>query len=369
MRRVAADVLGLFPPLGEEFVGGIQASGRLAWAALGRPGRGPGPSAHLFECGDAIEPGAGGWRHSVRRGGTRLGAVARASRTRWSAGTVLVWHLGLLRLLPFFRLSRARVVVFLHGVEAWRPLDWLTRRLLRRVDLFLANSDHTWGRFVARHPALRESAHATVHLGVGEPLPGPTPPAAPTPAVLMLARLARGEAYKGHREVIAAWPDVLRRVPEAELWLAGDGDLRRELEAWVAGLPQAGRVRFLGRVSEAEKGRLLARCRCLALPSRGEGFGLVYAEAMRMGRPCLVSTVDAGREVVSPPECGLAADPGDAAGVADALARLLTPGPEWDRWSRQARARYETRFTAAHFQARLIEAMTRAGAPLEASLA
>jgi phosphatidylinositol alpha-1,6-mannosyltransferase len=366
MRQVAVDLLGLFPPLGEGCVGGIQASGRLAWDALRRHG---GRSAHLFVCGGSIEPGAADRRSAIRRGGTRLGAVARASRTRWSAGTVLVWHVGLLKLLPFFRLSRARVVVFLHGVEAWRPLDWLTRRLLRRVDLFLTNSDHTWGRFLERHPALGRPAHATVHLGVGEPLPGPTPPPAPAPAALMLARLARGEAYKGHREVIAAWPEVRRRVPGAELWLAGDGDLRRELETWVGGLPQAAHVRFLGRVSEAEKERLLARCRCLALPSRGEGFGLVYAEAMRMGRPCLVSTADAGREVVGPPGCGLAVDPRSPAEVAAALGRLLTAGPEWDRWSRQARARYEARFTAAHFQARLLEAMSRAGAPVEASLA
>jgi phosphatidylinositol alpha-1,6-mannosyltransferase len=181
--------------------------------------------------------------------------------------------------------------------------------------------------------------------------------------------LARGEAYKGHREVILAWSDVLRRVPDAELWLAGDGNLRGELEAWVAGLPQARRVRFLGGVSEAEKEKLLARCRCLALPSRGEGFGLVYVEAMRMGRPCLVSTVDAGREVVSPPDCGLAVDPANPAELAAALERLLSDGPGWDRWSRQARVRYGARFTAAHFQGRLLDAVSRTGAPVEARFA
>jgi hypothetical protein len=61
-------------------------------------------------------------------------------------------------------------------------------------------------------------------------------------------------------------------------------------------------------------------------------------------------------------------DPRSPAEVAAALGRLLTAGPEWDRWSRQARARYEACFTAAHFQARLLEAMSRAGAPVEASL-
>src|SRR6185369_351165 len=95
-----------------------------------------------------------------------------------------------------------------------------------------------------------------------------------------------------------------------------------------------------------------------ALPiCRSEGFGLVYLEAMRAGRPCLVSTLDAGREVVNPPEAGLAADPADRQALAAALCRLITPGAEWDRWSEQARLRYEGQFTARHFQERLVKAV------------
>jgi phosphatidylinositol alpha-1,6-mannosyltransferase len=116
-------------------------------------------------------------------------------------------------------------------------------------------------------------------------------------------------------------------------------------------------------VPDAEKERLLRRARCLALPSRGEGFGLVYLEAMRLGRPCLVSSLDAGREVVNPPEAGLAADPRRPAELAAAVARLLAASdPEWRAWSAQARARYERGFTAAHFQERLVEALTAAPA-------
>jgi glycosyltransferase involved in cell wall biosynthesis len=93
------------------------------------------------------------------------------------------------------------------------------------------------------------------------------------------------------------------------------------------------------------------------MPSRGEGFGLVYLEAMRLGRPCLVSNCDAGREVVNPPEAGLAVDPADASSLADGVCRLLADGPEWHRLSQAARRRYEREFTAEHFQRRLIAAL------------
>ena len=52
------------------------------------------------------------------------------------------------------------------------------------------------------------------------------------------------------------------------------------------------------------KNELLKKCLCFVMPSRNEGFGLVYLEAMRLGKPCLVSDCDAGREVVSIPGCG-----------------------------------------------------------------
>jgi phosphatidylinositol alpha-1,6-mannosyltransferase len=265
--------------------------------------------------------------------------------------------MGLIKLLPFVRLKQARIILMLLGIEGWRQHDSLTRLLLPRVNTFLSISDHTWHRFLEYYPQLAGKDHRTVYLGLDVPVDRlPNTPAAP-PSTLIISRLARGEDYKGHRELIDAWPLLLQRVPDARLWIAGDGDLCPELERMVAerGLEQ--HIQFFGRVSEEQKQDLLVRCRCFAMPSRGEGFGLVYLEAMRLGRPCLVSDCDAGREVVNPPEAGLAVDPADRQVLAAALERLLTPGAEWDRWSLQARQRYERQFTAKHFQARLVEAL------------
>jgi phosphatidyl-myo-inositol dimannoside synthase len=347
------DLLGLFPTLACQKIGGVETSGRVAWQGIMDYGL---RSACLFCFGSkGEEPNDEGDGHTVYAA-SKFGAVVAALGRRWPAHLALVWHLDLLKLLPFFRIPDARVVLFLHGVEAWRAQDWLTRTFLRRVDLFLSNSDHTWQRFLSFHPRLSDALHRTVHLGIGSPI-GAVPVPAQQPATLMLGRLCRGEDYKGHREMIAAWPLVQKRIPDAELWIAGDGDLRQDLEETVRACGLEGQIRFWGQVSEGEKQNLLARARCLALPSRAEGFGLVYAEGMRMGRPCLVSTADAGQEVVNPPEAGLAADPVDLEAIAQAVCRLLTLGPEWDRWSLQARHRYKTHFTAEQFHQRLVAAL------------
>ena len=343
--------LALFPAFEVE-TGGVQVSARVAWEAL-RTGF-PEPRAvrgFQFGAANGHTSGSNGLMASARTG---PGAVATALSRRWGAQVVLVWHLALLRLLPFLRVPRARVVQVLHGIEAWRAQDWLTRRLLGRVDLFLSDSDHTWERFLQHHPGLHRASHRTLRVGLDEPVEGQVPPPPDPASALMIGRLLRSENYKGHREVIAAWPLVLKRAPDAELLIAGEGDLRADLEAEVQRRGLRGRIRFLGRISEAEKQERLVRCRCLVMPSRGEGFGLVYLEAMRVGRPCLSGDRDAGRELVNPPEAGLAADPGDGPALAEAICRLLARGSEWDRWSVQARRRYEEQFTAGHFRRRLV---------------
>jgi phosphatidylinositol alpha-1,6-mannosyltransferase len=270
---------------------------------------------------------------------------------------VVVWHMDLLKLLPFFRLGGARVVLILQGIEAWRRRPWPERSLLRRVDQFISISDYTWRRFLNVNPEYAAVPHHTIPLGIGTPWQGQTPSPGATPAALMVSRLDRRENYKGHREMLDAWPIVRQRLPTAELWIAGDGDLRPDLEAVAAehGLGHA--VRFLGFISEERKQQVLQEARCMAVPSRGEGFGLVYLEAMRLGRPCLVSTLDAGREVVDPPLHGLAVDPQDREALAEAACRLLTNGPEWQRWSTSARQRYEQHFSARHYQRRLLSAL------------
>ena len=350
-------ILGLFPWFGPSTTGGAQLSARIAWEGISRALEECGGDGHLFCYGGTSTVVDSQPNTFVAN--TKAQAVKLALHRRWEVDLALVWHISLLRLLPFFRLRGISVVLMLLGIEAWRKHDVLTRALLHRVDRFLSISDHTWHRFLEVYPNFADAPHCTVYLGLGEPYPSSPPLPTSPPAALMISRLLRSEDYKGHREVIAVWPLVLQRIPNAQLWIAGDGDLRPELERMARERGLEHHVRFWGWVSEEEKQELLLKSRCLALPSRGEGFGLVYLEAMRLGRPCLVSTLDAGREVVNPPEAGLAADPGDPQALADAVCRLLTSGPEWDRWSAQAKARYERHFTATHFQNRLLEVLGR----------
>lgn len=342
----------LFPSL-DPALGGVQVS-----ALVGLPSLTEGAFETIVFGTDPMNAVAVGQHSIIESEKHRL--LSRVAARPWQADILLVWHIRMLKLLPWLRGFRGRVIMFCHGIELWRRHGWLTRRLLRRVDLFLSNSEYTWNRFLEHAPYLRGRPHITTALGFGSALCGPAPDPGTVPSAVILGRMAKGEDYKGHRELIAAWPKVLASIPNAHLDIVGDGDLRPELEALARAQKLGDRIRFLGRVSEERKAELLAAARCLAMPSRGEGFGLVYLEAMRLGRPCLVSDCDAGQEVVNPPEAGLAADVRDPDAVAAALMRFLSDGDAWRNWSRAARRRYEAHYTAAQFTRRLQSAIAGA---------
>lgn len=323
-------VLGLFPSL--DGVGGIERAGRSAWGAI-----------------------AGDECFAISFDGSKPKAIAQTLARKWPVRTILVWHIGMLKLLPFARAGEARVVLVLHGIEAWRPVSCAVAKLLDRVDLFLTVSDFTWRRFLEFHPERRSATHVTVPLGLGSPVEKSVVAPSSVPSVLMLSRAMLSESYKGHGAVVAEWKRVVVSVPSARLRIVGPSDMREDLLALAEKNGVAQAVEITGMVSEDEKLRHLEESRCMALPSAGEGFGLVYLEAMRLGRPCLVSTLDAGREVVG--STGLAVNPANGEELAAALVRLLTPGSEWDAWSASSRQRYEANFTEGHFHERLLAAL------------
>jgi phosphatidylinositol alpha-1,6-mannosyltransferase len=169
----------------------------------------------------------------------------------------------------------------------------------------------------------------------------------------MVGRMSAAERYKGHDQLLAAMPSLLARRPAARLVVAGEGDDRQRLAARSAALGLGERVTFTGFISEATLRELYRRSAALVLPSRGEGFGLVYLEAMREGRPCVAARDSAAEEIVVHFETGLLVDPDDPEALAGALARLLGE-PEWARRLGEAgRRRFERDFSPALFRQRL----------------
>lgn len=276
-----------------------------------------------------------------------------------SGRLVLALHLQLAPVALPLVARGARLAIFLHGVEAWRPVTGLQRAALARAVFVLAISHYTVKRFKEANSAFADLDVTVCPLGLPAVSPANAPETAPAaPFALIVGRMSAEERYKGHDLLIEIWPRILAAHPAATLAIAGDGDDRPRLERMALERGLGDRVRFLGAVSDEELTALYARCACFVLPSRGEGFGLVFLEAMRAGRPC-IGAAGAAAEVIEDGVTGLLVDPDRPGTLVEALERLLEDVALGERMGRAGAERFHREFTDAHFRGRLRAALGR----------
>jgi phosphatidylinositol alpha-1,6-mannosyltransferase len=298
------------------------------------------------------------------RFGTRVVQTQIAGKADW----MLFSHLALAKAQTRMP-ARLRVPygVFLHGIEAWCPLSEGELQILRDADVRLSNSEYTARRVMAAHGGIGEVIPCPLALPPRHSGTDPALPFDPGPhAVLIVGRMSQSERYKGHDQLIEAWPFVTRLVPDATLVIAGGGDDLNRLREKASSAGVGDRVVFTGFVASSTLTALYRRAALFALPSRGEGFGLVYLEAMRAGLPCIGSTLDAAGEVIRDGETGVLVDQGNVPELADKVARLLRDEALRRRMGAAGREREAGVFSFARFHRRLMTTLT--GAAQEVAL-
>jgi len=262
------------------------------------------------------------------------------------------------------RSRKFRAIVFTHGVEVWKPLGWLRGTALRRANLVLGPSADTVQHLVSeqRVPTgkVRQLAWGLdpeFEARVAAAVPPSPPPGFPEMGrkILAVGRWDRTEQYKGADTLIAALPRILKTAPDASLVLVGDGDDRPRLEQLARDQGVAERTHFLAGLSPEALYACFAACDVFALPSRGEGFGMVFLEAMACGKPVIGGAHGGIPDIVEDGITGLLVPHGDTGKLARVFETLFNdPARAWEMAGR-GRERVEQQFSFARFQARLTQ--------------
>jgi len=247
-----------------------------------------------------------------------------------------------------------------HGWEVWpgnlRP-DYA--KAIRGAKAVFVNSEHTGARLRQSLPDL-ETIHCCL-LGTEKDV-GPRAPSNDAREKLVLFVGRNDEMFaKGQDVLIAAWPSVVAKVPEAVLCFVGGGERLEHLRALTAASPAAASIRVMGQLADNEVAALQRRARLFAMLSNVEGFGLVFAEAMSEGVPVLSGNEDASTEVNRDGETGYAVDRADPDQVVRRIVDVLKDDRLFAVLSQGAYARWSSQFCFSAFRRRFLGAAARAG--------
>ena len=329
-------IVGLFPGL--LGVGGVQGVGRQTAIALDQIATRHGwvtkflslndaAGLHLLKSGDQQIAFAGFGRAKLRFASVTIRESRRHGRILLAAHPYLALPAMLMKLIS----PEIKTIVMSHGVEVWQRLPLLRRRALLHANVLLAPSRYTANKLSTAQGVPVERIHR---------LPWPLDPAfllmsnsvgaLPAPRgfpdgkiVLTVGRWAADERYKGTDELIRAIAKLRSTIPDLHLIAVGGGDDLPRLRLLANQLGAGNSVHFFGGLSREEIAGCYARASVFALPSTGEGFGLVFLEAMAFGTAIVAAATGGTTDLVEHEVNGLLVPPHDPQRLADAIARLL----------------------------------------------
>ena len=225
------------------------------------------------------------------------------------------------------RLSGAKLVIQVHGIEVWGKIRGLRRAALEAADWIVSVSRDTRARVLRQCDTAPETVLVIPNTVSAAFEPGDPEAArakfglAAHPILLAVGRLSAHEQYKGHDRVIRALKALLPNHPNLLFLVAGDGDDRSRLETLVAQASLNDHVRFLGQVPQKDLNDLYNAADLFALPSTGEGFGIVFLEAMAAGTPAIGLAIAGAKDALADGDLGFCVTEDQ---FADALGKVLS---------------------------------------------
>lgn len=292
---------------------------------------------------------------------SRLRFVWAVQQARWRNSHVIYDFAGIARAHRLLGRMRKPYATWMHGIEVWEGARKDHMKSVHGADFLFTNSAFTRGRSNALYGGLAEAK--LCWLATEEDEAGPERCRPPGKTVMILGRMdsssvARYRRYKGHEQLIECWHEVVAAVPDARLLIVGGGPGKAEVMAMAKASAVANSIEFRGFVPDAALPGVFAEADVFAMPSRGEGFGLVYIEAMRNRLPVIASKHDAAPEVNIEGVTGYNVDLDCPAQLPQNIVHLLRNPGEARRMGEAGMNRWGQHFRFSAFRERFLHLLT-----------
>jgi phosphatidylinositol alpha-1,6-mannosyltransferase len=252
------------------------------------------------------------------------------------------WVLGHLNLAPIGYLRKLvspskRLIVVCHGVEVFQPLKGIKKKILQQADLILAVSFHTKSELILKQGVAPEKIilfpntldpffKLPINFNKPDYLKKRYQIKEQEKVLLTISRLNSKEGYKGYDQVFNTIPYLLKSGLNVKYILCGKADTSEEnrIRNLIIELGIESHVVLTGFIQENELTDHYILSDVFVMPSKGEGFGIVYLEAMACGREVIAGNKDGSTEALQFGKLGTLIDPDNLDELNNSIVKVLT---------------------------------------------
>jgi len=288
-------------------------------------------------------------------GSSRARFLAQCWRAGWRGDRILYDQLGTARAHIWPERLARPCGTWIHGIEVWNQLRPDRLQTAYRMKYILANSNFTRDRAISNDKIFESARVCWLATAEDDPPPEAAQLDGP-PVVLIVGRFdAVDSAYKGHKELIEVWPAVVDAVPGARLVMVGTGPSLEWHRSLAACSRTAEYIDVVGFEYEPALQDRWKQTVVFAMPSRGEGFGLAYIEAMRWGIPVIASIHDVAHEINLHNVTGLNVNLDRRHQLRDSVIELLRDRDLAARMGASGQSRWREFFCYSAFRTRFVK--------------
>lgn len=265
----------------------------------------------------------------------KIKAIMYACMKIIKTDVIILGHTNLLVLgLWALLFPNKKLLIMAHGIEVWQELSFWKKKVLQNCDMILAVSEYTKQQIITKHQ-ISEAKIQIFHNTINPFFELPTCFEKPDYLLnrykianiiddkifLTLARLSSAEQYKGYDKVLEAMPMVLQKYPTCKYIIAGKYDEIEYLriKGIIAEKNLENSVILTGFVKDEELIDHYLLADTFIMPSRGEGFGIVYLEAMACGVSVIAGNADGSKDALKGGELGTLINPESITEIAHAM--------------------------------------------------
>lgn len=264
--------------------------------------------------------------------------VIQSFLTGLKADVIVLSHIHLINIVYFIKKIHPHKKIYLlaHGIEIWKKLSDSKLKMLNQLDKIICVSAFTAQKIMDMHHIPTERIevlnncldpfyHLATELTKPQNLLDRYHLNREHLILFSLSRLSSSEKYKGYDHTIELLPKLLESYPNLVYLLAGKWDVaeKKRLDDLISKNNLQNHIQMIGFIDETELTEHFLLSDLFILPSKKEGFGIVFIEALASGLRVIAGNKDGSVDALRGGALGVLVDPDDQQGILTGIRSLL----------------------------------------------